>query len=113
MLFVIVEDMPEFAGGQDSMYNFIYTNLKFPTPDCIEGRCIVSFIVEKDGSLSNIKVVRGLGVAAYDEEAMRVIKLMPQWKAGKQRGKEVRVQYNLPIHFKVDGYKQGERRKNE
>ena len=100
-IFVSVEQMPEIPGGKEELFKFISNNLKYP--DMVgdfEGRVIVQFVVEKDGSISDIKVIRSLH-PEYDKEAMRVIKLMPKWLPGNQRGKAVRVSYILPIVFKL------------
>jgi periplasmic protein TonB len=97
----VVEDMPEFPGGEEARIKFLSKNLKYPEKareKSIEGTVYVQFVVEKDGSLTNIKVKRGIG-GGCDEECLRVVKLMPKWKPGKQNGKEVRVQYMLPIKF--------------
>lgn len=95
--------VPEFPGGQDSMYKFIYANLKYPKKakeKGIEGKVYIQFVVEADGSLSNIKVLKGLGYGC-DEEAMRIIKKMPKWVPGGQNGKKVPVKFNLPIKFEL------------
>ncbi len=100
-IFVVVEDMPKFPGGEPALYRFLVDNVKYPKEareKGIQGRVFITFIVEKDGSLTNFKVVRGIGHGC-DEEAIRVAKMMPNWEPGKQRGKEVRVQFNLPIKF--------------
>lgn len=99
-----VEEAPSFPGGMANIGKYIGKNLKYPTQarDAgIQGRVIVSFIVEKDGSVTDVKVLQGIGNGC-DEEAIRVIKLMPPWTPGKQNGKPVRVQYNLPIAFRLD-----------
>lgn len=99
--FVIVEQMPQFPGGEKEMMNFIQKNLHYPVlaqEMGISGSVIVSFVVDKTGELSNIKVTRGIG-SGCDEEAVRVLKLMPKWTPGKQGGRTVRVTYNLPIKF--------------
>ena len=102
-VFVVVQDDPEFPGGLDSLKAFIERNLVYPQlakDQKIEGKVYVTFIVEKDGSISNVKVLRDIG-GGCGAEATRVVMKMPKWKPGRQRGKAVRVQYNLPIEFKL------------
>ena len=102
-VFTIVEQMPSFPGGDEKMYKYLGNNIKYPQvarETGIQGRVFVNFVVEPDGSVSNVKVLRGIG-GGCDEEAMRVVKSMPKWKPGKQRGKPVRVSYNLPVNFKL------------
>lgn len=102
-IFVVVEEDPEFPGGLDSLHAFIERNLVYPQlakDNKIEGRVFVSFTVETDGSISNVKVLRDIG-GGCGAEAIRVVMKMPKWKPGKQRGKPVRVQFNLPIEFKL------------
>lgn len=104
VIFVIVESMPEFPGGPQAMYKFLGENIKYPViaqENGIQGRVVCQFTVNKDGSLVDIEVVRSGGDASLDKEAVRVIKSMPKWKAGKQRGKPVRVKYTLPVNFKL------------
>lgn len=101
--FNLVEEMPVYPGGQDAMFAYISKNLKYPKEAMekgIQGTVIVSFVVEKDGSINGVKTMRGIG-GGCDEEAVRVVQGMPKWTPGKQQGKEVRVQYNLPIRFKL------------
>ncbi|MGP1447573.1 MAG: energy transducer TonB [Candidatus Limimorpha sp.] len=102
-IFTIVETMPSFPGGQEKLMHYLATNIKYPQiarESNVQGRVYLSFVVEPDGSVSNVKVLRGIG-AGCDEEAMRVVKAMPKWSPGKQRGKAVRVSYNLPVNFKL------------
>lgn len=102
-VFVIVEEQAEFPGGLDSMYAYIVKNLKYPEAakeKGIEGRVFVNFIIEKDGSISNVKILRGIG-GGCDEAVVEMIKNMPKWKPGKQKGKPVRLQFNLPINFEL------------
>ncbi|MBO5817700.1 MAG: energy transducer TonB [Paludibacteraceae bacterium] len=104
LVFVIVETMPEFPGGQQAMMKFIAENVQYPANAMekgIQGRVICQFVVEKDGKPSNIKVVRSSGDASLDEEAVRVIGTMPKWKPGIQRGKPVRVTFTLPLSFRL------------
>ncbi|MFN2395112.1 MAG: TonB family protein [Bacteroidales bacterium] len=100
-VFIIVEQEPEYPGGMDGLMKFLMENLRYPEEARnagIQGTVFVSFIVEKDGSVSDVKVLRSVATS-LDEEAMRVAKAMPAWKPGRQRGENVRVQYNLPIRF--------------
>lgn len=100
-VFTVVETMPEFPGGQEAMLKFLVDNISYPEEaklKKIQGRVFVSFIVEKDGKVGNVKILRGIG-GGCDEEALRVVGLMPNWKPGEQRGQVVRVAFNLPIRF--------------
>lgn len=102
-IFQIVEEMPAYPGGEVKMMEYISKNIKYPQiarESGIQGRVFVGFVVEPDGSVSNVKIMRGIG-GGCDEEAMRVVKSMPKWKPGKQRGKAVRVSYTLPVNFKL------------
>ncbi len=102
-IFQIVEEMPAYPGGEQKLMEFVAKNIKYPQiarETGIQGRVFVGFVVEPDGSVSNVKVLRGIG-GGCDEEAMRVVKSMPKWKPGKQRGKAVRVSYMLPVNFKL------------
>jgi protein TonB len=101
MIFTVVENDPEFPGGMDSLRAFIQRNIRYPEAawnQKIEGKVFVTFTVETDGSITNIKVLRDIG-GGCGQEAVRVVSIMPKWKPGTQRGKPVRVQYNLPIVF--------------
>ncbi len=100
-IFTVVESMPEFPGGAGEMMTFIAKNVKYPSmarESGIQGRVFVNFVVEPNGSVSNGKVLRGIG-GGCDEEAIRVVQSMPKWTPGKQRGKAVRVSFNLPVRF--------------
>lgn len=100
-IFIVVESMPEFPGGIEKLYAYLQANMKYPQmarESGIQGTVYVTFVVEKDGSVTDIKVLRGIG-GGCDEEAIRVVRSMPKWNPGKQRGKPVRVQYNLPVRF--------------
>jgi protein TonB len=102
-VFTIVEEMPAYPGGDAKLYEYLGKNIKYPQiarESGIQGRVFVNFVVEPDGSVSNVKVMRGIG-GGCDEEAVRVIKTMPKWKPGKQRGKAVRVTYTIPVVFKL------------
>jgi protein TonB len=100
-IFTIVEEMPGFPGGEAKLFEYLGKETKFPpmARDAgIQGTVFVRFVVYEDGAIKDVTVVRSVH-PALDEEAIRVIKAMPKWKPGKQRGKPVRVQYNLPIKF--------------
>ena len=102
-IFQIVEEMPSFPGGEGKLMEYVAKNIKYPQiarETGIQGRVFVGFVVEPDGSISNVKLLRGIG-GGCDEEAMRVIKSLPKWKPGKQRGKAVRVSYQIPVFFKL------------
>lgn len=104
-IFVVVEEQPEFPGGNAAMMRFLSDNIKYPTEaqeKGTEGRVIVNFVVEKDGRLSNFNVVRGVD-PLLDNEALRVLKSMPNWTPGKQRGEVVRVRFTLPVVFRLKG----------
>ena len=97
------EVMPEFPGGDQAMMQFVADNVKYPQEAIdkeISGRVMVGFVVEKDGSISDVKVVKGIG-GGCDEEAVRVVKAMPKWKPGMDKGKPVRVSYMMPFSFKL------------
>ena len=100
-IFTIVEKMPEFPGGIEALFSYLGNTLKYPAmaKDAkIQGKVYVTFVVDRDGSIANVKVLRGIG-GGCDEEAIKVVKGMPRWEPGRQRNKAVRVQYNLPINF--------------
>ncbi|MBO7624058.1 MAG: energy transducer TonB [Bacteroidales bacterium] len=104
VIFSIVENEPEYPGGDEALYKFIGKNIVYPKSareKGIQGTVIVEFVIEKDGKLSNIKVVRSAD-PALDAEAVRVISKMPKWKPGTQRGKKVRSTFRLPINFQLD-----------
>ena len=105
-IFDVVEEMPVFPGGQTGLMEFIAKNLRYPVKaqkEGIQGRVIARFIVEKDGSVSNLAVARRSASSELDAEAIRVLSTMPKWTPGKQRGKEVRVKYTVPIAFRLSG----------
>ncbi len=100
-IFTVVESMPEFPGGPQAMMEYIARNIKYPPmarESGIQGRVFVNFVVEPDGSVTNVNVLRGIG-GGCDEEAIRVVESMPKWTPGRQRGKAVRVSFNLPVRF--------------
>jgi TonB family protein len=102
-IFTVVEEQPGFPGGDEARIKFLQSNLKYPEEAKelgIQGKVYITFVVETDGSLNDIKVLRGIG-GGCDEEAIRLVKNMPKWIPGKQRGVPVRVQFNLPINFRL------------
>lgn len=102
-IFMVVEEMPEFPGGMAECLKFLGKNIKYPTiaqENGVQGRVIVQFVVNSDGSIVDPVVVRSVD-PYLDKEALRVIKTMPKWKPGKQRGKAVRVKYTVPVTFKL------------
>lgn len=104
-VFEVVEDMPDFPGGQNGLMEYLNKNMRYPVEaqtNGIQGRVIVEFIVTKDGSLRDIKTVRGVN-QYLDKEAERVIAAMPKWKPGKQRGQNVNVKFTVPISFRLSG----------
>ena len=102
--FISVEQMPEFpGGGEGALIAYIAKNTKYPAmarENNIEGTVFISFVVEKDGSVSDVKILRGIG-GGCDEEAKRVIKNLPNFTPGRQNGRPVRVQFNVPVKFKL------------
>ena len=102
-IFQVVEQMPEFPGGMQALMAYLSKNIKYPSvaqDNGIQGRVLVSFVVNKDGSIVDPEVIKSVD-AALDKEAMRVIKAMPKWNPGKQRGKPVRVKYTVPVLFRL------------
>ncbi len=104
VVFVVVEKMPEFPGGQQALFKYLSENVKYPViaqENGIQGRVICQFVVNKDGKIVDVEVVRSGGDPSLDKEAVRVIKSMPNWKPGQQRGKAVRVKYTVPVNFRL------------
>ena len=102
-IFVVVEQQPEFPGGTTALMKFLGDNIRYPViaqENGIQGRVIMNFVVERDGSISDVQIVRGQD-PSLDREAERVIKTMPKWKPGQQRGKPVRVRFTLPVVFRL------------
>ena len=103
-VFMVVEEMPEFPGGTMALLEYLRSNIKYPK-ECrdnnIQGRVLVSFIVGKDGKITNPEIVLGVD-PALDAEAMKVVAAMPEWKPGTQKGEKVRVRYTIPINFRLD-----------
>jgi periplasmic protein TonB len=100
-IFTVVEEQPNYPGGDEARIKWLQENIKYPEEAKelgIQGKVFVTFVVEVDGSISDVRVLRGIG-GGCDEEAIRVVKSMPKWIPGKQRGVPVRVQFNLPIKF--------------
>lgn len=103
-IFTAVEQNPEYPGGTSAMYRFIGENLKYPSAAQranVSGKVFVKFVVEKDGSIGDVQILKGIGFGC-DEEASRVIKQMPKWKPGRQNGRDVRVYYTIPINFTLE-----------
>ena len=101
-IYDVVEEPPSFPDGSRALMSWLTENTHYPSEYgdiCISGRVVLSFVVEPDGSISNINVVRSVD-PLLDKEAIKVVKSMPRWIPGKQNGKEVRVKYNLPVSFK-------------
>ena len=102
-VFEVVEQNPSFPGGNDALMKWLSKNLKYPASaqdNGIQGRVMVQFVVNKDGSIVDPKVVRSID-PALDKEALRVVSAMPKWQPGKQRGKTVRVRFTLPVLFRL------------
>ena len=102
-VFYVAEKMPSFPGGQDALFDFIEKNIKYPkgAEECgIQGRVLVTFIVKKDGSLSDVRVAKSVD-PSLDKEAVRIIKSMPKWNPGIHRGKYVNVKFTLPVTFRI------------
>lgn len=103
-IFTTVEQNPEFPGGISQMYKYISENMKYPSAAQranVSGKVFVKFVVEKDGSIGDIQILKGIGFGC-DEEASRVIKSMPSWSPGRQNGRNVRVYYTMPINFRLE-----------
>ena len=103
VVFEVVEQMPSFPGGEKALMEFLSKNTKYPSvaeENGIQGRVVCTFVVETNGSITDVKVVRAVD-PALDREAVRVIKSMPKWIPGKQNGKAVRVKYTVPVNFKL------------
>ena len=103
-VFMVVEQMPEFPGGAQELFKYLSQNIRYPViaqENGIQGRVICQFTVNRDGSVVDVRVVRSSGDDSLDKEAIRVINTMPKWTPGKQRGKAVRVNYTLPVTFRL------------
>lgn len=104
MVFDVVEVMPQYPGGQIAMLKYLMENIKYPEQamkEGIQGRVTVRFIVEKDGSISDVKPILSVH-PLLNKEAVRVVESMPKWTPGKQNGKPVRVRFNVPVMFKLN-----------
>lgn len=102
-VFDVVEEMPSFPGGQGALMSYLASNIEYPVvaqENGVQGRVIVSFVVERDGSISDVRVARSVD-PSLDREAQRVVKSMPRWKPGKQNGSAVRVKYTVPVVFRL------------
>lgn len=102
-VFDVVEEMPSFPGGQAALMKFLNDNIKYPVvaqENGVQGRVVISFVVERDGSITDVKVAKSVD-PSLDREAMRVAKSMPRWNPGKQNGSAVRVKFNLPVAFRL------------
>ena len=102
-VFFIVEEMPEFPGGDKALVRFLASSVNYPVmaqENGVQGTVTVSFVIERDGSVSDVSILRSID-PSLDKEALRVVKTLPRWKPGKQRGKPVRVSYRVPIAFKL------------
>jgi protein TonB len=100
-IFTVVEQMPAYPGGEKALNDFFAKNLKYPVlakEQGIQGKVWMGFVVGKDGAISNVEVIRGIG-GGCDEEAIRVVKLMPKWTPGYQSGRPVIVKFRFPINF--------------
>ena len=103
-IYVAVEKMPQFPGGQQALFKFMSENLKLPAGEWhgIKGcRVVVRLIVEKDGALTNMEIYESCGIEDFEKESLRVLRAMPNWIPGEQEGKKVRVRYIVPINFKL------------
>ena len=104
-VYIVVEDMPEFPGGTSAILDYLSKNVRYPEAcrkDSIQGRVIIFFVVERDGSISNAEVIKSVH-EQLDAEALRVVRAMPKWKPGRQRGVALRVRYGIPVNFRLDG----------
>ena len=102
-VFDVVEQMPSFPGGNSALMEYLHNNVKYPVvaqENGVQGRVVVSFVVEKDGSITDVRVVRSVD-PSLDREASRVVSSMPRWIPGKQNGSAVRVKYNVPVSFRL------------
>lgn len=100
-VFTVVDDFPSFSGGETKLYEFLANNIVYPKEAekmGITGIVYVNFIIEQDGSISNARIIRDIG-GGCGEEVLRVVNSMPKWNPGRQKGKAVRVQFNLPVKF--------------
>lgn len=102
-IFTVVEQMPMFPGGEGALMGYLRDNIHYPTvaaENGVQGRVVVGFVVERDGSITDVNILRGVD-PSLDREAMRVVKSMPKWTPGKQNGSAVRVKYQVPVSFRL------------
>ena len=102
-IYHLPDKMPKFKGGETGLAKFLKENVKYPNiarENGVQGRVLVEFIVEKNGSITNVKIIKGVE-PNLNNEALRVVNMMPRWKPGKHNGKKVRVRYSMPIHFRL------------
>lgn len=102
-IFIVVEQMPMYPGGDGALMGYLRDNIHYPTvaaENGVQGRVVVGFVVERDGSITDVKILRGVD-PSLDREAMRVVKNMPKWTPGKQNGSAVRVKYQVPVSFRL------------
>lgn len=102
-IFTVVEQMPMYPGGDGALMGYLRDNIHYPTvaaENGVQGRVVVGFVVERDGSITDVKILRGVD-PSLDREAMRVVKNMPKWTPGKQNGSAVRVKYQFPVSFRL------------
>ena len=102
-VFDVVEEMPQFPGGSSALFEYLSKNIKYPVvaeENGVQGRVVVTFVVERDGSITDVKVVKSVD-PSLDKEAQRVVKSMPHWIPGKQNGSAVRVKYTVPVTFRL------------
>lgn len=102
-IFTVVEQMPMYPGGDAALMDYLRDNIKYPTvaaENGVQGRVVVGFVVERDGSITDVNILRGVD-PSLDREAMRVVKSMPRWNPGKQNGSAVRVKYQVPVSFRL------------
>jgi TonB family protein len=114
-VYKVVEKMPEFQGGMKALQEFLLKNIKYPEAakkKQTQGTVFVAFVVGKDGTIGNVKVIRGIGNGC-DEEAVRVVKLMPKWIPGEEKGKPVNVVFNIPIKFMLGDKKKEEQKEKQ
>ena len=104
-IYFLAESMPSFPGGEEELIKYLKDHIRYPASaraSRTEGKVYISFIIDRSGNLTNIKLVRGIG-SGCDEEALRVLRTMPKWSPGKVKGKEVRVQMSVPVRFALNG----------
>ncbi len=105
--YIVIETQPEFPGGEEKLFKFLKDNITYPIKareNNVQGTVYVSFVIEKTGKINDVRVARGISIEC-DEEAVRIIKLMPDWKVAYQKGKPVRTLFNIPIKFTLDTVK--------